>query len=480
MTKIVPVLGFEGGMLHGIRLSEGANDFQKLDVRSWLLKEPTEEKGEEADGSFAESISIQSPEENIEDAPVDQALLVTALKEASSFFKTREFAISVPLSHTIVRVFRFPVEARENIDELLDVEFEKASPFPDEVLTVGKEIILESDSELVVLAAAYPMKSAVELGSAFEEAKVNITHTDISALGRLRSIWGELIADTSHQRKVVLTNFGDGWDMSVVDDSSPTFVRFLGTFSSEKDFVREVMFSLVGIDGGVGAKGADEIILHSNDEISEKLENALTALAPVRIVKCEDEYAGVKGCAQRLIEGDSLDITPATWQFSLTEARFIAKAKAIMITVGAIWALAFGSLIGVPMVFDYMADQEKALSKAHEKKFKFVSDMKSRVELVRQYSDHSKGMLEVLKVISDRLPEGITLTSFTYKRGESVKVSGEATSENDVYDYKDALTKSEMFPKIDLTGPTAVRDRSDRTKMVQKFDITASFEVEEE
>ena len=279
MTKIVPVLGFEGGMLHGIRLSEGANDFQKSDVRSWLLKEPTEEKGEEADGSFAESISIQSPEENIEDAPVDQALLVTDLKEASSFFKTREFAISVPLSHTIVRVFRFPVEARENIDELLDVEFEKASPFPDEVLTVGKEIILESDFELVVLAAAYPMKSAIELGSAFEEAKINITHTDISALGRLRSIWGELIADTSHQRKVVLTNFGDGWDMSVVDDSSPTFVRFLGSFSSEKDFVREVMFSLVGIDGGVGAKGADEIILHSNDEISEKLEKSAYCLS---------------------------------------------------------------------------------------------------------------------------------------------------------------------------------------------------------
>jgi Tfp pilus assembly protein PilN len=106
--------------------------------------------------------------------------------------------------------------------------------------------------------------------------------------------------------------------------------------------------------------------------------------------------------------------------------------------------------------------------------------MKARVELVRQYSDHSKGMLEVLKVISDNLPEGITLTRFTFKRGESVKISGEAAVENDVYDYKDALTRTEMFPKIDLSGPTAVRDRSDRTKMVQKFDITAAFKAEEE
>jgi Tfp pilus assembly protein PilN len=126
-----------------------------------------------------------------------------------------------------------------------------------------------------------------------------------------------------------------------------------------------------------------------------------------------------------------------------------------------------------------MADREKALIKAHEKKFKSVSDMKARVELVRQYSDHSDGMLEVLKVVSDCLPEGTTLTSFTYKRGESVKISGEAAAENSVYDYKDELSKSGMFPKIELTGPTAVRDRLDRTRTVQKFDITASFEEEE-
>jgi hypothetical protein len=479
MTKNIPVLYFEGGMLHGIRLVDQSGDLHRQDVRSWLLKELVDEKLEE-ESSLADEVLRQSSEEAPLATGSDESPLVSALKDAASFFKTREFAISIPLSHTLVRVFRVLVEERENLEEFLNVEFEKASPFPDEVLLVGNEIILESDKELVVLAAAYPMKSAIELGCAFEEAKVNVTHTDISVLGRLRSVWSELISDTTRPRKVVLCNFGDGWDMSVIDESSPVFFRFLGSFSSEKELVREVMFSLIGIDGGIGAKTADEIILLSNGEAGEAVKEALSSLASVRVVKCEDEYAGAEGCAQRFLEGDSIDITPATWRFSLTESRFISRAKKIMITVGAIWALAFGVLIGVPMVFDYLASQEKALSKAHEKKFKSVSDMKSRVELVKQYSDHSKGMLEVLKIISDNLPEGITLTRFTFKRGESVKISGEAAVENDVYDYKDALTRTEMFPKIDLLGPTAVRDRSDRTKMVQKFDITASFEAEEE
>jgi hypothetical protein len=466
MTKIAPVLSFEGGMLHGIRLSESSDGFVRQDVRSWLLNDTSEEKTQEGEDFF------QEPGGNLDST-------VSALKEAASFFKTREFAVSVPLSHTLIRVFRVPVEERENIDLILNDEFEKASPFPDEVLQVGKEIILETSTELVVLAAAYPMKAAIELSGAFEEANVNVINTDISFLGRLRSIWSELISDNSAFRKVALCNFGDGWDMSVIDDCSPIFFRHLGVFSAEKEFVREVMFSLVGISGGVGAKGADEIIIHSNDEISSSLIEALSPLAPVRIIKCEDEYGGVQGCAQRFIENDSIDITPATWRFSLIESRFISKAKTIMITVGAIWALALGTLLGVPIAFDYMADREKALIKAHEKKFKSVSDMKARVELVRQYSDHSDGMLEVLKVVSDCLPEGTTLTSFTYKRGESVKISGEAAAENNVYDYKDELSKSGMFPKIELTGPTAVRDRLDRTRTVQKFDITASFEEEE-
>lgn len=463
-----------------LRLADASGDLRRQDVRSWLLKEPVEEKKEESESSLADAMMRQSLEEAPLEGGSDESPLVLALKEAASFFKTREFAVSVPLSHTLVRVFRIPVEERENLEEFLNVEFEKASPFPDEVLLVGSEVILESDKELTVLAAAYPMKSAMELGCSFEEAKVNITHTDISVLGRLRSVWNELISDTSRPRKVVLCNFGDGWDMSVIDESSPVFLRFLGSFASEKELVREVMFSLIGIDGGIGAKSADEIILLSNAEVDESVKKALSSLAPVRVIKSDDEYAGAEGCAQRLLEGDSIDITPAMWRFSLAESRFISKAKTIMATLGAIWAIALSVLIGVPMVFDYMASQEKALIKAHEKKFKSVSDMKARVELVRQYSDHSKGMLEVLKVISDCLPEGVTLTGFTYKRGESVKVSGEAVTENNVYDYKDELVKSEMFPKIDLTGPTAVRDRTDRTKMVQKFDITAAFEVEEE
>lgn len=453
-------------MLHGIRLAEGSDGLQRQEVRSWLLKEPPEDPQGEEDSSFwgndGSSAGIELP------------LLVSALKEAASFFKTREFAISVPLSQTLVRMFRFPVESQGDIAETIDAEFEKTSPFPDEVLQIGKETILETDKEILVLAAAYPMKSAIEFGSAFEEAKVNIVSTDISGLGRLRAVWSEAIAENPSPRKVVLSNFGDGWDMCVVDDCSPAFLRFLGTFSSEKELVREVMFSLVGIDGGIGAKNADEIVLYANFEIAEPVKSALSSLAPVRVVEKDDAYAGAEGCAMRLAEGDGIDITPATWQFSLAESRFISKAKKAMLAVGTLWTLAAAVLFGMPVAFDYMASNEKALSKKHEKAFKAVRNMKARVELVRQYSDVSNGMLEILKAVSDRLPEGITLTSYTYKRGESVKVSGEATAKNNVYDYKDALVKSGLFSNVELTGPT-----SDKTKTVHKFDITASFEKEE-
>ena len=85
----------------------------------------------------------------------------------------------------------------------------------------------------------------------------------------------------------------------------------------------------------------------------------------------------------------------------------------------------------------------------------------------------------MLKAVSDRMPEGITLTSFSYKRGERLSVVGEAKQPTDVYEFKNALTEAateddeKLFTEVTLMGPSQSRG-------VHKFSIEGSFVSEEE
>jgi hypothetical protein len=82
----------------------------------------------------------------------------------------------------------------------------------------------------------------------------------------------------------------------------------------------------------------------------------------------------------------------------------------------------------------------------------------------------------MLRIASESLPQGITLLSFVYKKGEGFKISGDADDPSMVYTYKDIITNYQdadmgkpLFNVVTLKGPSASRGK-------HKFDIDAKFE----
>ena len=172
-------------------------------------------------------------------------------------------------------------------------------------------------------------------------------------------------------------------------------------------------------------------------------------------------------------------MTSADWAELRLEARFTKKLIVFLAAAAAGWLLLMGVLFGVPFVYGQMTERQKTLSKRHATAYREVKEMRDKVKLVQQYSDHARGSLEMLKAVSDRMPEGITLTSFTYKRGERLSIVGEAQQPTDVYEFKNALTEAatedegKLFTDVTLTGPSQSRG-------VHKFTIEGSFLSEEE
>ena len=207
----------------------------------------------------------------------------------------------------------------------------------------------------------------------------------------------------------------------------------------------------------------------------------LSSFAPVRTIEVGSDAALV-GVAERSADPAALNALPSTWQEMLEETRFKAKLTRYLAIAGGVWTLVMAVLFGVPVVYGFMTDHQKSLSKQHQRQYQAVKEMKAKVDLIHKYSDHARGALEIMKAVSDRLPEGITLSSWTYKRDEGVRVSGDAATAEDVYAFKDAmdaLSAGEekdaevIFNVVDLSGPNA-------SKGGYRFDLDCQYQTGDE
>ena len=389
-----------------------------------------------------------------------------------------EAVLALPLSRLVVKMVRVPEEA--DAVETASGILAAVSPFPDEPLTVSCETVRETEKGRVVLAAALPEGAADDIADALDAAKINVTRVDILSLGELRGLWSQLSDGRVGVRRLVLLKSVDCLSLFVLDDDQPSAVRAI---TSEGDLRREVMLSLLEAEDFGGAKPLAEIVVAGDVDAS-----GLEPFAPVRRIEAgEDRIAlALKGVEERSGEPSSLDALPESWREVLEETRFKAKLKKFLAIAGGIWAFVMLVLFGVPVVFGLLTDRQKSLCREHSRQYKSVLAMKEKVDLVRKYSDHARGALETMKMVSDLLPlpEGsdsscIELNSWNFKREDGersggVKFSGEADSTALVYQFKDALVDCGLFAQVDLQGPSAGKGGR------QRFDIDCRFEGEEE
>lgn len=383
-----------------------------------------------------------------------------------------EAVLALPLSRLIAKMVRVP-EGAESVATAQPI-LAALSPFPDEPLTVSCETVRQTAEGTVVLAAALPESAADDIADALDAAKVTVTRIDALVLGELRGLWSQLDDGRTGLRRLVLLKSADCLSLVVLDDDQPSAIRAL---TAESDLRREMMLSLLEAEDFGGAKPLAEIVIAGDVAV-----DGLESFAPVRSVPLAQEalQIALAGVADRAAEGTGLDVLPASWRTVLQETRFKAKLIKYLAIAGGIWLLVMGVLFGVPMVYGFLTDHQKELSRDHAKAYKTVQATKEKVNLVRKYSDHARGALEIMREISARLPlpdeastSCIELSNWNFKREEGLRVSGEADSAALVYQFKDAVIESGLFAVVDLQGPSAAKGGRHR------FDLDCRFEAGE-
>ena len=414
------------------------------------------------------------------------------LRVLASGEKSREAVLALPLNRLLVKMVRVPQD--EDPVVFSEPILKGLSPFPDDALTVSCETVRDDGDGRVVIAAALPESAADDIGEALDAEKLSVVRIDSLALGQLRGIWNTL--GESSARRLILLDSTDCLSCIVLDGDQPSAIRAI---TDRTNLWREVTLSLLEAEDFGGARKIDEIVLVETDgaarEDASSTEDgrtvavsatgvdtqALAAFAPIRRITVGSDAARV-GVAERAADEGGLNALPESWRELLEETRFKAKLIRYLAVAGGVWLLVMAVLFGVPTVYGFMTDHQKSLSKQHQRQYAAVKEMKAKVDLIHKYSDHARGALEIMKALSDRLPEGVTLSGWNYNREDGVRVSGDAETAEAVYAFKDAMDEmadgedgegERIFGVVDLSGPNA-------SKGGYRFDLDCQYQREEE
>lgn len=481
MAKSVTVLGLEGDTLRGVRLDAVGDGFVRGHAESWPLSIPIDsgDETEVGDEKKTDEGDVSATEEVVEeDKP-----LARAFRAAAAAFDTNEFVLALPLSSMLVKTVCLPVEARDDLTGAALLQLDGISPFPNEVLTPGVEIMSENDKEMVSVIAALPDAASVDVSEALAAAKVHVLRTDVTVLAWLRGVWPQICAKQDFVRRLVLFNLDGGWDMVVVENEIPTFVRGLGVVDGEAELCREIMLSLLSRETPI--EETVDVVVCSLMECENAILERLAEFGTVRTIIVEDEFAGVDGAAGRTIEGGAIDVTPVAWTEAREENRFRRKLMVGLSIAGGIWLAMLAVLFGVDTCYGFMSDYKKSQQKEkkHATAFREVSAMTNRVVLIERYADHAHGALEVLKAVSDSLPQSdeMAFRTFQYRRDESVRVNGSAGEREELRTFTENLEnvtfqdeEDALFAKVQQTGGET------QTKKGIRFAIECFFHGDEE
>lgn len=370
--------------------------------------------------------------------------------------------VGVPSDQLLLRTVHLPLVSDDELGSMVQLQVDKFSPFPVESMVVSHEVLETRNDDCLVLIAAVQEEIAESFGKTLRAAGIVPRRVDAAVLG-----WWRLLRDAGEAGgkggHIVLLLSGAAPEIMVLRDGIPIVFRSLGENSglTEDEFVDEtvdeISHTIMSVELEHGVQERWSISLWRRGEGNERLAAALRDQCSCEVtVKSLDAFpSSAEGLARRAAEpdGKKLDMTPAAWRLADKSRSFKRRMLAASAAVFGIWLLLIVGIFGGFYLQQWSVDRLKLKKEELDKPAKKVTEIRSRVMVIKRYMDWTKSPLECLRETSSLQPHGVDMTSFTYRKGEGVKISGEADTVNLVYDFKNSLDGAHFFAGTTLDGP---------------------------
>ena len=426
---------------------------------------------EEKSGWTAEP--SQSLEAATDSAADRAAAMLPAFRKLSG-----EIALALPSTDLLLRVLDLPTSISEEISGMVALQLDKISPFPIDQMRSAWEILATSDSGCRVLVAAIPADRIESFFQPFQEAGVIPTRLDARILG-----WWEclrLSGEIPEQGFLAgLIVDSQSAELIVAQEGIPLiFVSLGSTRQGDPDTIarmvtEEAVFALESLEmeeaqqlpirvwilgGALQQTLPAHLNTIPNREVDLRPTNALQDLS--------------EGIARRATRETGLNLLPVEWREAATRHR--ARRRFMVATLGLLGVFSAVLILGLTL-FSIQQRRTTALKlrlAQLEEPAKEMRALQSRLAALEQYSNPKGSVLEILREVVVLLPKGIDLTSFSCRKGSTLSFRGQAAAPDPVYDFIQALQRSDFFTEV---NPAPVQTRADAGLMPVQFSITCTL-----
>lgn len=407
-------------------------------------------------------------------------------------------AVSVGISpaRMLMRVAELPTTDPAEMKNMIQLQMDAFSPFPDDRMFVSHETLRSDESGSRVLISAVQKDLIEELGVVLKEAGLDVQRIDAEAMA-----WWQLISDNAAMSAdgrhllLVMEPWGGVWIM--VQQGVPLAFRAVSSPEgmSAAEFAGEVARDagalVLSIDLEHGSSPLAGVELWTRGgETADLVEAVQAELQHEVTLQSLDNLPRLSEGLTRRFAGTALlptltrarkgiavvDLVPETWRFALIAQRTRRRLLAATFGVLALWMFAMAVFLGTYQFQKYRLARLEAKMSNLQKPADDVRLMQNQMKSFEKYLDRRNSALECLREASQALPKDVLLTSFTFKKGKNIIIRGEALTVNPIYDYKQALDKSQLFGKIEMGN---IQPGKRKETNVQTFQMTAKLKEQQ-
>lgn len=401
-----------------------------------------------------------------DETPDESDERITARIKAECRLPKGIVSAAVPSEHVLLRVMDLPPVDDDELASMVELQADKVSPFPVENMVVSHEVLERDESRCRVLVAAARLDAIEDIGNRLGAAGIVPARVDAALLGWWRSLRD---ADAvSPGRHLVLLLANSVPEVIVLEDGVPVVFRSMGTGMDwdepgiAEETAREVGYALMSLELEQGPAASCTVTVFYRGEEPAGLLGALgeECACKVEARPLADLPTAAEGVARRAAGGTTLDLTPVSWTSARMSRSFRRRMLAAAVLILLAWGLGVGGLFGMTVYEESKLASLQSTREEWRGPSLEVRSMRRRAYMIHRYMDRSDSALECLRETTSVQPRGVDLTSFSYRKGEGVKIRGNAVGVNEVYAFKSALDRSELFPETRLEGPSTMRGSS--------------------
>jgi Tfp pilus assembly PilM family ATPase len=383
----------------------------------------------------------------------------------------------------LCQTLRLPSTQVEELRQMLDLQIDNLTPLPVEEVVYSFEPLETTNSETSVLVAVAPKTAVNERVEVLEAAGFQPEVVGVDILAVFRNFLRSQLLPTDEKLNAFVQISPTAANIVVHTHGVPVAIRSvvlgeasLGSVESRTALREELQWTLVAAEADQPDREIGRVTLAT---WSENLRAEVEELARGwnGEAQCYTNGSAPSPATSLCIETAASDATrlnllPDEWR----QRRRAAQRRRRLILSGIVLGTIY--LLGLAVFLSLMRLQQSRLNDVKAKIAQRQTALNDARELQRllvttqKQLDTKYSALEILRQVSDVMPENVKLNGFTFKKDLTVALKAQAQSVPIANDFISRLEQCTLFSKV---TPGQMRTELPAAGGLTKFEVTCTL-----